>query len=168
MDLNIALIKKEIDRFIFPNYKDLLMYLRMDEYQAEGSLYKIAKVFDSPFQIGMVLARSPGYLGDDDRVFLRCLRTTLTQGDKAVNLPCLRFRSSSRFRFHFRFYSRSRFRCHPRFHSRSRLSSRSRFLFRSRSHFRALSPSIPVLALAKISHAISNMKLIFKWECCFS
>ena len=77
-----ALNKGKIDRFLFPDYKDLL-WLFNGPYK-HVTTHKIAKVFESPFQIGMVLSMVPEFLQFEDTIFLRCLRTQITSSNRWV------------------------------------------------------------------------------------
>ena len=83
-DMVKAINEGKIDRFLFPDYKDLIWLLN-DVYKEAKEKYKIAKVFESPFQLGMVLSMHPECISTDDNVFLRCLRTEISARDREVS-----------------------------------------------------------------------------------
>ena len=84
-DMEKALNEGKIDRFLFPDYKDLI-WLLDNVYKERKEKYKIAKVFESPFQVGMVLSMVPEFISADDNVFLRCLRTGISARERWVSL----------------------------------------------------------------------------------
>ena len=81
--MDIALRKGKIDRFLYPDYKGLIWLLNNIHKESKNT-YKIAKVFDSPFQIGMVLSMVPELLDPEDRSFLRCLRNGISSRERWV------------------------------------------------------------------------------------
>ena len=80
-ELDMALREGNIDRFLYPDYKGLILLFN-NFYQEAKKEYEIVKVFDSPFQIGMVLSMLPELLSDEDRSFLRCLRNGISSRDR--------------------------------------------------------------------------------------
>ena len=83
-DMVKAINEGKIDRLLFPDYKDLIWLLNY-VYTEEKEIYKIAKVFESPFQLGMVLSMHPECISTDDNVFLRCLRTEISARGREVS-----------------------------------------------------------------------------------
>ncbi|XP_028394268.1 uncharacterized protein LOC114518470 isoform X2 [Dendronephthya gigantea] len=80
-ELDKNLNSGKIDRFLFPDFKDLI-YLLDNYFPAVKKKIKIAKVFEFPFQIGMVLAMLPDQISPEDKRFLRCMRTTISSYEK--------------------------------------------------------------------------------------
>ena len=83
-DMDNALNEGKIDRFLFPDYKDLLWLLNGPFKHVKT--YRIARVFESPFQVGMVLSMVPEFLNFSHTIFLRCLRSQITHGNRLVRI----------------------------------------------------------------------------------
>ena len=81
--LHADLVSGKIDRFLFPDYQDLI-YTMDNVHPQVKDTYKIAKVFQSPFQVGMVLSIIPEALSFHDNIFLRCIRTRITAQERWV------------------------------------------------------------------------------------
>ena len=79
-----AIRRQEVERLLFPDYQVLLTYFKSPDGQDAAKDFKIVKVFQSPFQIGMVLAVDPEVLNRADEKFLRCLRNAITMEEKNV------------------------------------------------------------------------------------
>lgn len=72
-----------IDRFLFPDFKDLIWVL--DNYFPDGKeKFEIAKVFEFPFQIGMVLAMLPEIISPEDEIILKCFKAGISSREKWV------------------------------------------------------------------------------------
>ena len=84
-EIENALNEGKIDRFLFPDYKDLLWLLN-GPFKHVKKAYRIAKVFESPFQVGMVLSMVPEFLNFNDTIFLKCLRSRITYGNRWVRI----------------------------------------------------------------------------------
>ena len=82
-ELYLALEKGEIDRFLYPDYKDLMVFFR-DIYKKGNDMFDIVKVFEAPFQVGMVLSLVPELITIEDTPFLRCLRNGISSRERWV------------------------------------------------------------------------------------
>ena len=81
--MDTALQNGTIDRFLYPDYRGFIWRLN-NSHEWDKNTYKIAKVFHSPFQIGMVLSMLPKLVSPEDVSFLRCLRTGVSSLDRLV------------------------------------------------------------------------------------
>lgn len=76
-----ALKEKTIERLLFPHYLDLLFLMEDKHFASLLSGLHIAKVFDNPFQIGMVLShRNKSFIREN--IFYTCLEIRTWQFSK--------------------------------------------------------------------------------------
>ena len=89
--LTDALLEKEVDRILFPNYLDYLFHLRKPQFRKKfKSKYKIATVMHKPFDIGFAAISYDEWASAND-VFFGNLEFHILRSEKEVSWKRISF-----------------------------------------------------------------------------
>ena len=77
------LLEKKVDRLLFPHYLDLIYIMSNDVFYRKRILSElyVARVFDTPFQIGMVMSSGK----ETDQHFYTCLEIMVSRFSRKVS-----------------------------------------------------------------------------------
>ncbi len=79
-----------VDRLMFPNYMDFLLFVKDDTYKALlKNAFVLTNAIKYPFQIGMALAVEHDNMTFMEERFLRCMRYVLPTLERQVKIDYL-------------------------------------------------------------------------------
>ena len=91
-----ATLGSDVDRLMFPNYMDFLLFMKDDTYKGMlNDAFVLTNAIKYPFQIGMAFAAENDNMTTVEERFLQCMRYELPTLERQVKINDPYFHSST-------------------------------------------------------------------------